>query len=49
MTPDIILTRALQLALLTDIRAARRAHRSTRKLQARLVRVTAELAAMEAA
>lgn len=44
----LILTRAERLCLLTEIHKARKAHRSTKALTARLIAVTARLAAMEA-
>ena len=45
---DLILARALRLALLTDLRRATAAHRPTRRLRARLALATAHVAALEA-
>jgi hypothetical protein len=44
----LIITRAERLCLLTEIHKAKRAHRSTKAMSARLRAVTARLAAMEA-
>ena len=48
MIAALIMARAERLALLTDAHKARRAHRNTSSLMARLRAATARVAAMEA-
>lgn len=45
---ELIIARAERLALITDAHKARKRHRNTKALMARLRAVTARIAAMEA-